>query len=212
MQRLLRILHVSDVHVNLNAVARLAELAASGHYDVVIVTGDLANYNHSTDPNAVGAESDAHNVLCGIEQGHLLPVYWLPGNHDSGRFFQAASEFKAGNRAINCHGKAGLELAPGLQICGIGGAVPATQGGYIVWEGFPLTEQQTGDLLQRVWAEQCRNPSQVLLLTHCGPDEVGTTICTLDVTQEVCEFPQSPFRHTFSFRSFASQFIRDPPT
>ncbi len=103
--------------------------------------------------------------------------------------------------AVNVHGQSNVVLAPGLIACGLGGAVPGVQNGYIVWEGFPYTEHQvsslwvdvllslftlrlpvcasclqTGELLQRVWAARENADAQVLLLTHCGPYDVGTTV------------------------------------
>ncbi len=80
----LRILHVSDTHCALDNVAAVARIAAQGQHDCVVLTGDLALYDHvRAGSNVKEAESDAHAVLLALEAGHELPVYFLPGNHDA---------------------------------------------------------------------------------------------------------------------------------
>jgi len=182
----LRILHVSDTHCSYDNVAAIARLAQRKDHDCIICTGDLGNYvNVRDDISEMQAESDAHQVLLKLENDHDLPVYFLPGNHDPITLMALPkAKTRVGSRAINMHGQAGIELAPGLRVCGLGGAVPGVQGGYIVWEGFPYTEQQSGEHLQRVWTAASALPDQVLLLTHCGPYDVGTTVCWKDVDRE----------------------------
>ncbi len=77
----LRILHVSDTHCALDKVAAIARIAAQGQHDCVVLTGDLALYDHVTgNVSVIEAEADAHSVLQSLEAGHELPVYFLPGN------------------------------------------------------------------------------------------------------------------------------------
>ena len=72
------------------------------------------------------------------------------------------------------------EIAPGLIVCGFGGAVPGYQNGYNVWAHFPYNEHQYGEKLEKVWNETSpTDQEQVLLLTHCGPAEVSSTTAVL---------------------------------
>jgi Icc-related predicted phosphoesterase len=147
-QQLIRVLHVSDSHCCWSLLERVATLASSGAYDCIIHTGDLGNYNHTnsnsndTSISIMEAEADAHKVLLTLEKGHELPVYFIAGNHDPSSLMTATPRTKVGSRSRNVHGEACVALAPGLSVCGLGGAVPGVQGGYIVWEGYPYTEQQ----------------------------------------------------------------------
>lgn len=170
-------------------MANLVSTSSNG-FDAVICTGDLGNYVHGKEDVGVTvmqAEADAHMALKTLEEGHELPVYFLPGNHDPGTLMTLGDKpkTKVGNRAINMHGQTGVLLAPGLAMCGLGGSVPGVQGGYIVWEGFPYTEQQNGDHLQRIWTHASTAfDGQFLLLTHCGPFDVGTTVCMKEPNKE----------------------------
>lgn len=177
----LRILHVSDPHCAWPHLAAIARIAAQGQHDCVVLTGDLAMYDHVKGTVSVKeAEADAHSVLQALEAGHDLPVYFLPGNRtlvlaqlycnafsSNGTDVDDAptlmslptSTTRVGKRAgalsayarsrvalthpsVNVHGQSNVIVAPGLIVCGLGGAVPAVQNGYIVWEGFPYTEHQ----------------------------------------------------------------------
>lgn len=217
-----RILHVSDVHCDVARMRAVAAQAAQGRHDCIIVTGDLARYDHERHRGReMEAEADAHQVLLAVEEGHALPVYFLPGNHDAPALLAVPPVDARGRRAVNVHGCAAVPLAPGLSVCGLGGAVPAAQGGYIVWDGFPYTEQQVlgrpwrcvchymltsvaqmGVQLHALWETQlARAPDdQVLLLMHCGPYDAGTTVCFKDVTRDPIQSGSTNLRFGFCAR------------
>lgn len=190
-QQQVRILLVSDTHCALDKVGGVASRIPSLGITCVVCAGDLSNYVHGREDilTSMQAQHDANEVLNALERGHDVPVYFLPGNHDAPSLLVLEEQgegkrSKVGTRAINVHGEVGLKIAPGLRVCGLGGSVPAVQGGYIVWDGFPYTEQQNGNHLQRLWNKASALDGQVLLVTHCGPYDVGTTVCMKDPNRE----------------------------
>jgi uncharacterized protein len=81
------ILHLSDLHVDLNpaAMRRLAELLPQASYDLCVLTGDYRGKTYG--PYA--AALDGMRRLCACLEG---PVYGVLGNHDSIRMVPALED------------------------------------------------------------------------------------------------------------------------
>ena len=127
-------------------------------------------------------------------------AYYVPGNHDPPQLFDEAQTAAAAatkgcdalNSATNLHGRV-TRLAPGLLIGGLGGSTPARQegeGGALtqVWGGCPYnTEQEAAAVIQGKLApavEAALQPEdQLLLMSHAGPDGVGTALHWRDVSK-----------------------------
>src|SRR5215472_7945558 len=78
------ILHLSDLHVDLNpeAMQRLAELLPRARYDLCVLTGDYRGRTHGS----YAATLDGMRRLMACLEG---PVYGVLGNHDSIRMVPA---------------------------------------------------------------------------------------------------------------------------
>ena len=173
---MLRLMLVSDVHCSIENVRIVAKEAASSSCDAIIVTGDLAKYNAEKDgENTLSSEADVDEVLRTLETSNL-PVYWLPGNHDPPACFDPNESIRMGSEmSRNIGGESKVSLAKNLFLCGVGGAVPAYQDGYLVWAGFPYSEYELGEKLDEMWSAPKNESEQYILLTHCGPQSVSTT-------------------------------------
>jgi uncharacterized protein len=81
------ILHISDLHVDLNpaAMRRLAELLPQARYDLCVLTGDYRGKTYGP----FGAALDGMKRLRDSLEG---PVYGVLGNHDSIRMVPALEE------------------------------------------------------------------------------------------------------------------------
>jgi Icc-related predicted phosphoesterase len=98
--RVLRLLCVSDTHLNWKHIDQAALLAPA--HDVVLCSGDLGVYNHETKVvSDLVAQADMDEVLRRLEHGHDRPVFYVPGNHDAPSSFDPL--LKMGARAVNVH-------------------------------------------------------------------------------------------------------------
>lgn len=181
----LRVLLLSDLH----AVVPPPHLLGIPDLDAMILTGDLACFDPNQPEQVDLPERQLQEVLRGAAS-RQIPVFWLPGNHDP------PSAFLDGNvSSVNSspphlvtavHGQSRVQLAPGLLLGGVGGAVPATQAGNFKWAGYPYSSQDDmADPLTRMWQRAAPHDdgSQWLILTHCGPAEISTSVAIVDASE-----------------------------
>ncbi|CAG8593082.1 19455_t:CDS:10, partial [Racocetra persica] len=105
------------------------------------------------------------------------PLYYVPGNHDPDTsFLQSAYQGKNENsRVMNIHNKL-VNLVPGLSMVGFGGSTDAVvrkSPEQVLWPAYPrntesLLAEKLPTLLDNV-------KDEIILVTHVGPTEVGTT-------------------------------------
>ena len=221
----LTILLLSDTHCAFDYLEHMARVAKKDLPDLIIISGDLATYHHEAQGTEMESEFDFDKVLRTVEKDHEVPVFYLPGNHDPPSSYEPSKKF--GGRSVNFHGKE-VTVAPGLSLVGFGGAVPATQNGYECWSGFPYTEQQMGDKLRylliwvfllpslifscerQVWEENCdgdKKENDVVLVTHCGPFDISTTISLLDVNKSAIESGSTNLRRLLNEESVQNRVV-----
>ena len=92
----LRILLVSDIHLAYENIILLKNWyfdAFRKPFDYVFVSGDLTNLSYNFDRDGVlsdqeekQAEKDVYTILKELEI--IAPLFFIPGNHDSKRFFK----------------------------------------------------------------------------------------------------------------------------
>lgn len=184
----LRVLVASDIHTNVEAIVLLNHWLAEKRIvvDFVLVPGDMADMDAQDQTVAEkleGGAGDVSNVLHNLEKIKCR-VYYVPGNHDPAPTMTLGSpnaHAKLTPHSTNMHGKA-IEIEDGLILCGFGGSCNAynSVSGKIRWRGYPYedeTEMQQGlgSLMQHVHNNFSKD-SQILLLTHVGPQYAKTTI------------------------------------
>ncbi|KAI9178865.1 hypothetical protein H9P43_005527 [Blastocladiella emersonii ATCC 22665] len=237
MVQQLTLLHITDLHVGDDALARLhAHLTTTGRsLDAILVTGDLLNVWHPLEGPG-GKEYDApatdamredwlrllHGTVARTLAGSAVPVLWIPGNHDPIEAFDGKgnawlpADRLAGN-VFPVHAK-WERLAPGLVVAGLGGSVPAYEPGAEepIWPGCPYaTDAAFGEEL-----EKCVRPvveyvhgegEQVVLMTHSGPAECATTLIDADPSTDPDAFLRE--HPTIATGSPAlAALLRSPPT
>ncbi|KAJ3362610.1 hypothetical protein GGF32_005850 [Allomyces javanicus] len=201
----LTLLHITDVHEAVDAVARVRTLLTTRvtHIDAVLVTGDLLNLFHPLDdePNQPYIPTDAkveaawtrvlHDAIATGLAGATVPVMWVPGNHDPTESWdqKAWLDSKGPTNLHGVHGKP-VRLAPGLVAVGLGGSVPADDTtGKPIWPGCPhrtdadFAAALAHDVTPHILAA-ANAGDQVVLLTHSGPAESATTVIDPDPTTD----------------------------
>lgn len=188
----LRALLVSDLHDDpTRAVGRLKEWlearALLDRIDVLLCPGDL-----STQPQSVAAEPKAQSEYAARSRAVLRalatigkPVYFVPGNHDPLPYFNATAAAVEVEGARNVHGRV-VMVRPGLAIGGWGGSSAATEDGARVWPSYPFDEPEVGAGQQRLIDAAAEQGASLLLLAHCGPAGIGTSLISATRPDEPC--------------------------
>ena len=184
----LRVLVVSDIHTNVEAIVLLNHWLAEKRIvvDFVLVSGDMADMDardQTVAEKLEGGAGDVSNVLHNLEKIKCR-VYYVPGNHDPASTMKLGSpndHAKLTPHSTNMHGKA-IEIEDGLVLCGFGGSCNAynSVSGKIRWRGYPYEDetemQQSLSSLMQYVDKNFSKDSQILLLTHVGPQHAKTTI------------------------------------
>lgn len=143
----LKILATSDLHGDIRAVRRLAERAYRENVDLVVIAGDITQF-----------DSDSENMI-GPFLEKKRKVLFVPGNHDS----PATAEFLAEKYGIT-----NLQHYPvtykGVGFFGCGGAnIGLNQ----------LSEKEMSIYLKKGFAS-VKDTEKKIMITHLHPE--GTTI------------------------------------
>ena len=184
----LRVLVASDIHTNVEAIVLLNHWLAEKRIvvDFVLVPGDMADMDardQTVAEKLEGGAGDVSNVLHNLEKIKCR-VYYVPGNHDPASTMKLGSpndHAKLTPHSTNMHGKA-IEIEDGLVLCGFGGSCNAynSVSGKIRWRGYPYEDetemQQSLSSLMQYVHKNFSKDSQILLLTHVGPQHAKTTI------------------------------------
>ena len=146
----LKLLLVSDTHLNFEALKKLSEWykEEGRNYDYVIMPGDFTNIKkeeHEDPAKEQEAIDGAKNTLQLMQTyTNQTKIIYIPGNHEP--LSNYSREIQVDN-CVNIHGQS-YELAEDLVIFGLGGSTPATQfniehGKYEqVWNSFPYKNEQ----------------------------------------------------------------------
>ena len=142
----LRILAAGDLHSDASIAEKLAEKAEKNKVDLVILTGDITNFD-TVVPNIMGPFVKRQ-----------LKVLLIPGNHDS----FATTDFLTEMYGLkNIHGYA--VQYKGVGIFGCGGANIGPQA--------PLDEQEIEDILGKGF-KSIEKLKKKIMVTHVHPSEV----------------------------------------
>ncbi len=141
----MKILAFTDFHGNEEAYRRAKELAADEKPDLLIVAGDIINYDVNR----------AKQHLSALASGGR-PVYFVPGNMDS-------EELGGWAGAENVHALHGrCESLEGRFLIGLGGS---PHGPFKT--AFEYSEEEAARLLEAA-AKDCRG-GRLILVSHCPP-------------------------------------------
>jgi uncharacterized protein len=136
----MNILAFSDLHVDLDKAASLAERAPD--YDVVVGAGDFASVHEGLD--------DAIGALSAIE----TPTILVPGNNETEDALRAACESWGAATVLHGEGTA----IDGVSFYGLGAGVPVTP-----WDwSFDLDEDAAAAELEGL-------PDEAVLVVHSPP-------------------------------------------
>ena len=142
---MVRIFAFTDFHGSLEAFQKAREVIAKEKPDLVLVAGDVTNYD---------AER-AKQLLSGLAEAGR-PIYFVPGNMDN-------VELKDWPGVGNLHGLHGrCESAAGVALVGLGGS---PHGAFST--PFELSEQEAGELLEG--AMKGHHGEKLILVSHCPP-------------------------------------------
>ena len=187
----LKILITSDVHTNIEAIVLLTHWMAEKRIvvDFILVPGDIADMKKEDQEIPEKLHSlgmgDASSVLSALEKIKTC-VYFIPGNHDPKLTMKKNDKqehLKLTQHSINLHEDA-IEIEDGLVLCGFGGSCNAYNSvtGAIRWHGYPFIKEDESEirtginkLIKHVNMKFSKD-SQILLMTHVGPQNVKTTI------------------------------------
>mmetsp|Transcript_15823 Transcript_15823/g.61827 ORF Transcript_15823/g.61827 Transcript_15823/m.61827 type:complete len:281 (+) Transcript_15823:7-849(+) len=197
----LRVLLVSDIHCHYDNERALASWVqehadAVADLDLIIASGDIAVMkpeNNTDEAEVKKCEEDIAQVLESIElvrslilakeeqpTDDLLPIYWIPGNHDAVTTFTDRLPPMT-EHSSNFH-NAFVPIARGLLLCGFGGSVPGYRNGQQVWEGYPYTDNPSMEpALASLLPVDSSNETQLLLVTHVGPSSSATAVDQVDL-------------------------------
>ncbi|MET9292736.1 metallophosphoesterase [Streptomyces sp. NPDC003077] len=101
----LRVLHVSDIHLNPGAWEIIRSLVRQYRIDVIVDTGDTMDHG-----------SAAENPFLDAVSGLGAPYVWVRGNHDSA----ATQKYLAGRRGVTVLDDGRAVTVAGLRIAGVG--------------------------------------------------------------------------------------------
>ena len=140
----MRILSAGDIHGDMNLAKKLAERAEKENVDLVILCGDITQFDKSTD-NLIGPFVKKHKK-----------VLLIPGNHDS----FATADFLAQMYGIkNIHGYSVQYKDIGIFGCG-GANIGVAQ----------LTEKEMYDLLKKGF-DKVKFLKKKIMVTHVHPSD-----------------------------------------
>ncbi|CAG8460351.1 5946_t:CDS:2 [Cetraspora pellucida] len=171
---------VSDIHYHLDNIKNLKNWLIQRDrlkdINFIIVSGDLVNGDYITPLTTEKDEKEFREVIDTLENIGK-PLYYVPGNHDPDTsFLQSAYQGKnEDSRVMNIHNKI-VNLIPGLSMVGFGGSTAAVvrkSPEQVFWPAYPrntesLLTEKLPTLLDNV-------KDEIILVTHVGPTEVGTT-------------------------------------
>jgi hypothetical protein len=143
----LNILAFTDFHGRQEAYSRASRLISTEKPDLVVVAGDLVNFD---------AERGKQFLLQLAGAGR--PVYFVPGNMDNGELMDWA-----GNSNVHpLHGR--CERMEGNCLIGLGGS---PRGPFN--SPFEFTETEATEILEKT-VKSCRG-DKLILVSHCPPKD-----------------------------------------
>jgi len=147
MEKKTKILAVGDIHGDTGLVKKLATKAKKENVDIILITGDLTNFELST------------KNLLGPFVKTKKPVLVLPGNHESLATIEFLTEMYTGSK--NLHGYSFSK--DNLGIFGAGGA---TQIG-------PMTVIREKDMFNKLKKgfEKIKDKPKKIMITHEHPED-----------------------------------------
>lgn len=202
----LRLLLVSDTHLNLERISKLVEwvVEEAQEYDFIVLSGDIINLSaeeHALQSAAAAAEGSTSSVISALESIQSKVIY-IPGNHDHSSLFAPLDKrphLTVFSRNIHA---ASIRVAHDLVICGFGGSCPATKDAQECWSGVPFASQATFSEAFAAavtnWNKEIKPDDSILLVTHVGP------LCSC--TAIVHDFSPSP--EIFTGAASISQHIQ----
>ncbi|GAM24016.1 hypothetical protein SAMD00019534_071910 [Acytostelium subglobosum LB1] len=195
----LRILLVTDLHMNLDNIKKLGKdiINANEKLDYILCSGDISNF----DPDDYGMEGEAEKTAaCEGEMSAAIieldnihkDTFYIPGNHDSKTsLLNPVNERpQLTTFSTNVH-KRCIRLAPDLVLMGLGGSLPGYRDGKQHWVGYPYqTDEQLSVDLHVTYKEAqsgadpiLKDTDSILLMTHVGPHSSSTAIDRLHTDQ-----------------------------
>ena len=186
----IRILLISDIHLNKSNVAKVDEYIKANkvRVDHLWAPGDFLKMKEKDNDDeklVEEGEKDLIDLLAQIRKIHPFPVI-IPGNHDPNTLFFTESEkyFKFGE-CVNIHKKLyRVEGESNLFMAGFGGSVPALCENEVLWEGYPYSNEEEfakeyNAFIDAVIADKkevMKTNKSVVLFTHNGPSMCSTSM------------------------------------
>jgi hypothetical protein len=141
----MKILGLSDIHGDDRILEKALELAVSESVDVIMLAGDLTNFDNI-----------AKNIIKPLKTLNK-PILVVPGNHDS---METIDQIAQKYDILNIHGK--TQIFGDIGIIGIGGAL----------EGpiYAVSEQRIDELISRE-IENIKHLKKKIILSHIFPSQ-----------------------------------------
>src|SRR3972149_7975250 len=143
--QMVRIFAFTDFHGSLEAFQNARERIAKENPDLVLVAGDVTNYD---------AER-AKQLLSGLAEAGS-PIYFVPGNMDSAEL----KDWPGGSNLHGLHGR--CEYSGSVALVGLGGS---PHGAFST--PFEFNEQEAGEMLEG--AIKNYHGESLILVSHCPP-------------------------------------------
>lgn len=144
---LLKVLALSDIHRNQDAVRAVTKKIAEEHVDAIFVAGDISH----------GNINEAIHILK-ILKGHHKPVFFVPGNMDSPELMN----WNHGNiRNLHCK----CESFNNYSLIGVGGSVYTPFNTHL-----EFAENEIAKTFRQSFSE-CSEKKKLILISHCPPKD-----------------------------------------
>eukprot|EP00033_Pygsuia_biforma_P002859 GCRY01003154.1.p1 GENE.GCRY01003154.1~~GCRY01003154.1.p1 ORF type:complete len:347 (-),score=71.25 GCRY01003154.1:202-1242(-) len=204
-QERFRVLVVSDIHEARENILALQQWVVKRDlsFACIFALGDFANLpplkvgQRVLQASETEAESKVTAALGNLE-AISARVAFVCGNHDPVSCFNFFPNEKDASPntevsslsafSTNVHGRY-IRIAPGLVACGWGGSQDGILNGDVIWDGYPFSKEENKKGLEALLNHFPKEPpascpvspdDQVIVLTHSGPSQCGTTLHALD--------------------------------
>ena len=195
----IKILVVTDIHDDLEKIKKLVVKYKDTKFNYVFCCGDVIDVPiNQNDNKEITDKYDKILKSIFLELGKLAPIFWVPGNHEPGHYFQNdqnSLDKEVTDNSFNLHKKI-KKLDEKLYILGIGGGLPIMTGhdfnkDFIIfkdldlkkdfkYKGYPynvgvdyedsdkIFMKDLNETFEKVIKEGGKD-SQIIYLSHLGP-------------------------------------------
>eukprot|EP01083_Nonionella_stella_P009565 27486_1 len=184
-----KILIVSDIHLNTQNIAKVGEYIASSKIkiDHLWAPGDFMNLkevDNDDEKKLNQAENDLIDILQALRKIHPKPVI-IAGNHDPKTlFFTNDDKYVHFGECVNIHKQLyRVEGEDNLFMAGFGGSPPAICESQVKWSGYPFKDdaeygKEFNPFIENIVIKdkKIETDKSIVLFTHIGPSMSSTAM------------------------------------